>query len=101
MKTKLLHRLRRLARRKIKIEYSDEHWYSITIRNKLNKYFWNKTFEKWTDTPLIINKKDIINEYKNTIRIFILTKLKKYKIKRGNKQTKQLNKKLQCNKLNH
>ena len=94
MKTKLLRKLRRLARRKIKIEYSSEHWYSITIRNTLNKYFWNKTFEEWTDTPLVVNEKNIINEYKNTIRIFILTKLEKYKIKRGKKQTKRLNKQL-------
>lgn len=97
MKTKLLRRLRRLARRKIEIEYHDKYSYVISLKNKEQDIItWDEIGNYWHNGLIVLSvrKKDIIKEYKKATRRFILDVLDAYKVKRGRQRARQLNKQL-------
>lgn len=95
MKSKLLRRLRRLARRKIKIEYHDEYSYVISLKNKEQDIItWDEIENYWHNGLIVLSvrKKDIIKEYKKATRRFILDVLDAYKVKCGRQRARQLTK---------
>lgn len=95
MKTILLRRLRRLARRKIKIEYVTPDYLTITFYIfPSNKLYWYEQSEEFLVGYNSIEKEIAFDEYKKAIRKFILDCIERLR-------TKQLNKQLRCNKLNH
>ena len=97
MKTKLLRRLRRLARRKITIVYYDEYFYVIHLKNiKRDIISWDDINGFWRNGYGLgtVRKKDIIKEYKKATRRFILDVLDAYKVKRGRQRARQLTKQL-------
>lgn len=96
MKSKLLRRLRRLARRKIKIEYVTPDYLTITLYNNIlhNKLYWVEQSEEFLVGYNSIEKEIAFDEYNKAIRKFILDYIEQLR-------TKQLNKQLRCNRLNH
>lgn len=95
MKTKLLRRLRRLARRQIKIEYVTPDYLTITFYTfPNNKLYWYEPTEEFLVEYNSIEKEIAFDEYKKAIRKFILDYIEQL-------HTKELNKQLRCNRLNH
>lgn len=95
MKTKLLRKLRRLAKRKIKIEYVTPDYLTITFYIfPNNKLYWVEQSEEFLVGYNSIEKEIVFDEYKKAIRKFILDYVERLR-------TNQLNKQLQCNRLNH
>lgn len=89
MKTKLLRRLRKLARRNIKIEYVTPDYLTITSYNNIlhNKLYWYEQSEEFLIGYNSIEKEIAFDEYKKAIQKFILDYIERLR-------TKQLNKKL-------
>lgn len=95
MKTKLLRRLRRKARRNIKIEYTTpDYLYIMLYIFPNNKLYWYEQSEEFLVGYNSIEKEIAFDEYKKAIRKFILDYIERLR-------TKQLNKQLRCNRLNH
>lgn len=90
MKTKLLRRLRKLAKQKIKIEYVTPDYLTIISYNNIlnNKLYWYEKSEEFLVGYNSIEKEIAFDEYKKAIRKFILDYIEQLRVIKLNKQLK-------------